>query len=237
MAGNGSLYTAEFYDMVRDNLSDQGIMVQWVPFHLLSMAETRMIIGTFLASFPHATLWFTPMHQYVILLGTKQELAIDYQALRRRLEDPSVAGSLAELNIRTATDVLSWFVMASDALVDYAGEVRLNTDNHPYLEFTPAMAYFVSDHYRMRNLAAFAERRQSVIPLLTNLGETRAEAEAVRERLRRRFEAVTYSLVGDLRLLLGQREEAILEYRQALTIDPTEKNWLNIVGGRAGPIP
>jgi spermidine synthase len=78
MAGNGSLYTLEFYELLKERLSNDGLVVQWLPFHLLSDREVRMIAKTFVTVFPHTTLWFTPLRQYVILVGTQEELEIDF---------------------------------------------------------------------------------------------------------------------------------------------------------------
>jgi spermidine synthase len=229
MAGNGSLYSLEFYQLLRDNLSEEGILVQWIPFHLLSGREVRMITQTFLAVFPHSTLWFTPMRQHVILVGQMSETRIDFQSLSRKLQREAVQEDLGELYISQPYDILGWFLMGEESLAEYAAGARLNTDNHPYLEFTPAMAYFVSDFYRLRSLETYLERRESVLPLLTNMGDSQEEVAAVRERVQRRFEATQHSLRGDILLFLDMREEAMEEYRTALIIDPGEENWLNTV--------
>jgi predicted negative regulator of RcsB-dependent stress response len=91
------------------------------------------------------------------------------------------------------------------------------------------MAYFVGDLYRLRNLLDFREARESVLPWLTNLGETEEEIAARTQDIRTRYEAVTHSINGDVALFLGERQRAILEYNEALSIDPLEKNWLNTV--------
>ena len=233
MAGNGSLYALEFYELLYGNLSDDGILVQWIPFHLLSEAEVRMIARTFQEAFPHTTAWFTPLRQYIILVGTKEPLRIDYQALARKLARPEVREELALLDVRGPIDLLGWFIMDAETLASYTGDIGLNTDNHPYLEFTPAMAYFVSDYYRIRTLVDLLELREPVLPLLTNLGDTEEEAEAVEERIRRRFNAIHHSLTGDIQLLLGNQDRAMAEFRTALRVDPTERNWLNAAWRRA----
>ena len=60
MAGNGSLYTLEFYELLKARLSEDGLAVQWLPFHLLSDAEMKMTARTFMQAFPHTTLWLSP---------------------------------------------------------------------------------------------------------------------------------------------------------------------------------
>ncbi|UCC25259.1 MAG: fused MFS/spermidine synthase, partial [Gemmatimonadales bacterium] len=166
MAGNGSLYTRDFYELLRSRTTETGIVVQWIPHHLLSDAEVRMTIRSFMVVFPHSSLWFSPLRQNMVLVGTRQPLEIDLRALRRKFENAAVVQDLAPVNIASPMDFLAGFVMGEERLADYVGDVAENTDNHPYLEFTPAMAYFVGDLFRLRNLLDFREARESVRPWL-----------------------------------------------------------------------
>ncbi|NIN63969.1 MAG: hypothetical protein GTO63_04485 [Anaerolineae bacterium] len=235
MAGNGSLYTLEFYELLEQRLSSEGLVVQWLPFHLLSSEEVRMIAKTFTTVFPHTTLWFTPMRYHIILVGTQEELQIDFRALSRKLATGTVLPELEQLNVTGPIDVLSWFVMGEQPLAEYVGDARINTDDHPYLEFTPAMAYFVSSLYRIRNTLAVRELRESVFPFLINVGDSDEEVAAVAEKVQQRFDARYHSISGDMLLLLGRREQALVEYSTALEIDPQEKNWLNSTWGSGEP--
>ena len=119
--------------------------------------------------------------------------------------------------------------MGEETLAAYVGDSGVNTDNHPYLEFTPAMAYFLGDLYRLRNLLDFREARENVLPWVVNLGDTPEEIAARTQEILTRYEAVSHSLDGDVFLVLDERERAIEEYGEALRIDPLEKNWLNTV--------
>jgi len=227
MAGNGSLYTLEFYKLVKERLSPDGLLVQWIPFHLLSDAEVRMVAKTFMTVFPHTTLWYTALRQHIILVGMQEELRIDFEAVSEKLARESIQAELAPLSVADPIDFLSWFIMGEEKLAEYAAEADLNTDDHPLLEFTPAMAYFVSERYRVRNLVHMRDAMESVFPFLVNVGETEEEIAAVAEKVQRRFEARYHSLSGDAYLRLGLQERATAEYGEALQIDPQEKNELN----------
>jgi spermidine synthase len=227
MAGNGSLYTLEFYKLVKERLSPDGLLVQWIPFHLLSDAEVRMVAKTFMTVFPHTTLWYTALRQHIILVGMQEELRIDFEAVSEKLARESIQAELAPLSVADPIDFLSWFIMGEEKLAEYAAGAQLNTDNHPLLEFTPAMAYFVSERYRVRNLVHMRDAMESVFPFLVNVGDTEEEIAAVAEKVQRRFEARYHSLSGDAYLRLGLQERATAEYGEALRIDPQEKNELN----------
>ncbi len=224
MAGNGSLYTLEFYELLAERLSPGGLAVQWLPFHLLSDAEMRMIAKTFQTAFPHASLWFSPLRHHSVLVGTQQRLEIDVGALHDQLAREPIQRELAYFAPETdPIDFLGWFLMGEQALARYVADARLNTDDHPYLEFTPAMAYFASDVFRIRNMLVMREFRESPLPFLVNLGDTEAEAALVTEAIQRRFEATHHSISGDIYVTLGRPESAEEEYRKALAIDPMEE--------------
>jgi spermidine synthase len=229
MAGNGSLYALEFYELLKRNLAPGGVVVQWYPLHLLSYDEVRMTTKTFLEVFPHTSLWLTPLRGHAIILGTEERLQIDVDSFRRKLEQEHILDELGELNVTDLQDVLSWFVMGEDNLRGFLGEIGLNTDNHPILEFTPAMAYFAADLFKADNMYQFREHRESILPYLTNLGGTEEENAAFAEAVQRRYEATQHSLAGDVNLLMGRRDDAILEYNLALAIDPDDKNWMHTI--------
>jgi len=227
MAGNGSLYTRDFYELMRDRLSDDGMAVQWIPFHLLSDVEVEMTAKSFMEVFPHSTFWFTPLRQHAVLIGTVKEFEIDFGLLASKFANPVVQDELAFVNVGDLQGFLSGFVMGEETLAGYVGNARENTDNHPYLEFTPAMAYFVGDMYRLRTLLDFREAREIALPWLVNTGDTHEERAALAEALQVRYEAVEHSLAGDIFLVLGEMDRATAEYNEALVVDPEEKNWLN----------
>ncbi len=171
-SGSGSLYTLEFYQLCRQNLAADGLMIQWLPYHLLSEQDVKMTARTFQQVFPHATLWFSFQRHYYILVGTQQPLSLDYQLLSQRMAQMNIQNELAPLGIEDAYDILSCFILDEDSLARYSSGSRLNTDNHPYLEYAPASAYLAIDASVRQNLAAIASLRQSAWPYLVNTGPT-----------------------------------------------------------------
>src|SRR5262245_25080503 len=56
-AGAGSLYAREMFETVRRRLAPSGVFCQWLPLYQLTREEFDTIARTFLAVFPHASLW------------------------------------------------------------------------------------------------------------------------------------------------------------------------------------
>ncbi|RJO62342.1 MAG: hypothetical protein C4542_04440 [Dehalococcoidia bacterium] len=188
-AGSGNLYTREFYQSCKSRLDDNGLVVQWLPFHLLSEDEIKMTARTFMSIFPHTSLWFTFQRSYYILVGTQSELNLDFRLLQDKMADENIKAELAPLDIIDSYDVLSCFIMGEKELADYSSGARLNTDDHPYLEYSQTMSYFYTVDVARQNLSSIARLRQSVLPYLANLGATTSEADEVKSMLQARFNA------------------------------------------------
>ncbi len=80
---SGVLYSAEFLTQVRERLAPGGLYVQWAP--------TQRSAETFVAVFPHVVM-LLPVS---IMIGSKDPIAFDRDALMARLASPDVAAHLA----------------------------------------------------------------------------------------------------------------------------------------------
>lgn len=72
-AGVNALYSEEFYKHAYEKLTSDGMIAQWVPFHLLSVYHAASIAKTFQKVFPNNFLWIDPVTKTGILIGTKNE--------------------------------------------------------------------------------------------------------------------------------------------------------------------
>ena len=127
------LYTREFYQLCRSRLKPGGIVVQWLPFHGLPVADFKTVLRTFQSVFPHASLWRT--NNYAIMVGTLDPLSIPYSRLREKYASAAVRESLEEVDLDRPFAVLGCFFFGADAYRQYVGEGALNTDDHPHLSF------------------------------------------------------------------------------------------------------
>jgi spermidine synthase len=220
-AGNGNLYTREFYELSRQVLKPGGIFVQWLPYHQVDNASLKMIARTFQHVYPHATLWLNRFKGYTLLLGTLQPLQIDMARLETQFRIPAVQRDLAEVHVATPWQFLESFTMRADTLRRYtAGSARLNSYNHPYVEF-----YGVSWHDPVEeNLAELARVADDVTPLLVFPDtDSPEEQRRARERLAVQRRISRYIVRGYLANWRRQLQEGTREYRKALKLDPQDE--------------
>ncbi|MBD3182206.1 hypothetical protein GF312_07935 [Candidatus Poribacteria bacterium] len=180
VSGAGSLYAIEHFNLCREHLKPHGVMAQWLPLYEMPEKDFKMVIKTFQSVFPHTTLWITSSD--TILIGTQEKLKIDYKALENKLKDDKIVQDMRMLFIDSIYDFLSSFVMGEDELRSYTENARINTDNHPILEFSAPKGLYsqtVDD-----NLEAIVQRMNRVFPLLYNINNP----EEVKEKLESYFQ-------------------------------------------------
>ncbi len=139
------LYTREFYRLARERLDEDGVLVQWLPLHGLSVDEFRILVGTFRDTFEDATLWtnvgFEPYGQvaYSLLVGTRGDLAIDPDALALRVGEPAIAAALRPWGLASAGEILECLHAGPETLARWTDGLPVNTDDHP-------ITFFVTDY-------------------------------------------------------------------------------------------
>jgi len=218
-AGNGNLYTREFYELSKRVLKPGGIFVQWLPYHQVDNASLKMIARTFQHVYPHATMWLNRFKGYTLLLGTLEPLQIDMARLEAHFRTAAIQRDLAEVHVATPWQFLESFTMREDTLRRYtAGGTDLNTYNYPYVEF-----YGVSWHDPVdENLAELARYADDVTPLLTFPSTSAPEQQHMRERLAVQRRISRYIFRGYLANWRRQQQEGTREYRKALKLDPQD---------------
>ena len=80
----GKLWLATCADLVKARLTKGGVFTQWIPYHLLSNQDTRMMVKTFAWVFPRANVWHIPASGDIILVGAISGPLEAGQVIQRR---------------------------------------------------------------------------------------------------------------------------------------------------------
>jgi spermidine synthase len=142
---NPYLYTREYFEIMRDALSEEGVAAAWLPVGGLSFDDLRVLIATFDSVFPHTTAWYFtqfPTH-FIILVGTPEPTLVNLGELEETAGD--IERDLRSLNIDNVYELASMLLLGEsdiDSLVDGA---PIHTDNRPILEYSDMDLYNVVD--------------------------------------------------------------------------------------------
>ncbi|GMR24472.1 MAG: fused MFS/spermidine synthase [Acidobacteriota bacterium] len=162
LAGVADMYTKEFYELCNDRLNPGGFVSQWVPMYYLTLGDMKMLYRTFADSFPYAMVFYHNFDSF--LVGSDQPLRLSPAAFEQRLVSKKLARDLAAIELRSPEDLFSAYLMGRDAMLRFAGNAPIVTDDHPIVEFTAPKA--VDRSTIAGNYLAVTEYAESVAPLL-----------------------------------------------------------------------
>jgi spermidine synthase len=132
----GNLYTLEMYETVARRLADGGLFCQWLPLYQLTREEFEVIVRTFLAAFPHVTLWrndFYPDRPVLGLVGARQPPRLDLDRVGRRL---NTLPDWGRDSLLVAPRAIAMLYVADLSLVpELVANAPLNRDGWPVIEF------------------------------------------------------------------------------------------------------
>ncbi|MBT8092188.1 MAG: fused MFS/spermidine synthase [Gammaproteobacteria bacterium] len=142
---NPYLYTREYFQIMQQALSADGVAAAWLPVGGLSFNDLRTLIATFDSVFPHTTAWYFtqfPTH-FIILVGTPEPARVKLKELGEKMA--RVERDLKSLNVDNVYELASMLLLGEsdiDSLVDGA---PIHTDNRPILEYSDMDLYNVVD--------------------------------------------------------------------------------------------
>jgi len=160
--GSGYLYTTEYFKLASEHLLPGGIMCQWLPIYELSVEDLKSVVKTFSQNFKYTMTWLT--HYDAEIIGSNSPIIIDEDALERRIAFPSIANDLRQVMMGSATDFLSYFLMATHGMKAFSNGGIVNTDDNLYLEFSTPIS--VGKNVMGINVDTLAKYRESILPYL-----------------------------------------------------------------------
>ncbi|MCA1584464.1 MAG: fused MFS/spermidine synthase [Acidobacteria bacterium] len=124
-AGAGSLYSAEYFQLVRRALRPGGLAVQWIGSE--GATEYKLIMRTFMSVFPQTTLW----GDGTLMVGSLEPLTLSRAEFETRRQQPGFR------------DVFDWdfetmrrlYLAGPRELASYVGPGPILTDDRPVIEY------------------------------------------------------------------------------------------------------
>jgi spermidine synthase len=143
-SGTGSLYSVEHFALIRNRLAAGGLFCQWLPLHQLDLETLRSIVRSFMAVYPSgaALLATNSLDTPVVgLIARRDGERFDLEQVRARLKN-APSPTLEEFGIADELALLGSFVAGPRALVRFAADAPLNTDDRPIVAYrAPRITY------------------------------------------------------------------------------------------------
>lgn len=168
-AGAASLYSQEFYGLVRDHLTPDGIFQQWVQLHHMSTRDFATLLNTLHLEFEHIALFYGGGQG--ILVASNAPLSADMAALEKLQNTPAMREVLpADRPFQTLfRDVLlagegvdHFLAHTADELGIAQAELVSNDDNL-YLEYATPRGNVLPWSAREKLISEIAEHRDTAM--------------------------------------------------------------------------
>jgi len=149
--GAATLYTREYFELVKAHLNPGGLVTQWVPLYESNEAAVKSEIATFFQVFPNGTIWGNTNQGRgydLVLLGQVEPLRLNVDSLQARLARPdmrAVAASLAEVGFYSVTDLLDTYAGRASDLAPWLADAQINLDRNLRLQY---LAGLTPDQYK-----------------------------------------------------------------------------------------
>ncbi len=231
---NSSLYTREYFQLMKDRLSDDGIACAWIPMMAISDEEFKMLLRTFGDVFPHASLWYIDYSQtnFGILIGTPGPMTFDMNRIRDYASSPKIMQDLEAIGLQDPVQIPLCLYLDEEGYHQYVGDGLLHTDDHPYLEFMSAVSYYnfnVDDEFGKRVAGIRPFRPQSIASMLVNADQVETQRFEHYERIHRIWARAVWLKYFDRDIEASDANEQMLAIiDEVLAIDPDFKPALKL---------
>jgi spermidine synthase len=137
--GAANLYSRDFFQEVREQLSPGGVFCLWLPCYQLDERTAGIIVRTFAEVFPHAIAVranFDPIQPVIGLVGSRLPLSLGLPVLQDKLGRER-GKALALRSPFFLSPDHAWLAVVGDLQVSRQSmqDIPLTTDNHPLLAY------------------------------------------------------------------------------------------------------
>src|SRR5437879_5815870 len=139
--GTSTLYSKEYYELVKRHLNPGGVVAQWLPIYDSDPETVKSELATFFEVFPSGTVWSNNVRGEgydLVLLGQAGASVINVDELQQRLDRPayaSVSKSLSEVGFNSAVDVLATYTGRASDLRPFLAGAQINEDMNLRLQY------------------------------------------------------------------------------------------------------
>ncbi len=219
IAGVTSLYTAEYFQLLRDRLNPGGLATYWLPVHQLREMDALAIVRAFCDAFDDCSLWSGIGLEWM-LMGSRGGIApVSRERFSRLWSDPRTGRELRRIGVDEPERMVALFMADAPLLRDVTARVAPVADNYPRrissqlpnLRAEPLFAWFM-DPVRSRLRLESSPWIASILPpaLIGASGKRFRERGMLDAAMNPELRAEDSSLWSDLAELLRGTDLTVL---------------------------
>jgi hypothetical protein len=153
VTGVEMLFSREFLEAARGQLSPGGVYVQWFHLYEADVETVELVLRTYASVFPHVSVWYALGSDLLLLGFDSSDRALDVSALERRFERPDFAAGFERSGIESLAALLSHELLPVGTVHAARLDGQLHTLRHPILSDMAARAFFLGERTRLPKFA------------------------------------------------------------------------------------
>jgi spermidine synthase len=171
--GSASLYTRDYFELVKRHLKPGGVVTQWVPLYESTPEAIKSEMATFFSVFPDGLLFLNGRHgaSDVVMFAQAQPEPINLDDAAARFDGTArIAKSLQDIGFTSAIDLFSSYAGQADDLAGWLDGATVSTDRNLRLQYLAGLGLNTSVQDDM--IFALLRRRRSPEGLFVGSPET-----------------------------------------------------------------
>jgi spermidine synthase len=139
--GTSTLYSKEYYELVKAHLNAGGVVAQWLPIYDSDPATVKSELATFFEVFPNGTVWsnYTQNaagYDLVLIGGDINTINLDsVQERLDRADYSKVLASISDVGFHSAAEVFATYAGRASDLRSYFAGAQINDDMNLRLQY------------------------------------------------------------------------------------------------------
>jgi spermidine synthase len=143
--GSATLYSKEYFELVKRHLNPGGIVTQWVPLYESDTPTVKSEIATFFDVFPNGTVWGNENNGGYdsVVMGQAEPMKIDLDAMQAQIARPdhrAVGQSLYEVGFHSLPSLLATYAGQMSDLQPWLAGAVINRDGNLRLQYMAGLA-------------------------------------------------------------------------------------------------
>lgn len=112
---SGSLFTKEFWRLAANNLSDDGIFVQWLQLYSIDPEYLVVALRTFESIFPELVVFRPGNAAELIIIGSKSSIDFNCSKIKELISKNDIKKDLAYININNDAQLLTNLILVPES--------------------------------------------------------------------------------------------------------------------------
>jgi spermidine synthase len=136
--GAATLYTKEFFEIVRSHLNPGGVVTVYVQLFETNLEAVKSTVATFFEVFPNGTIWgntYDGKGHDMVLLGQVGSRPIDLKEMEKRASSPRMAQSLSEIGMNSVLDLFATYAGRRRDLTAWLKDASINLDRNLRMQY------------------------------------------------------------------------------------------------------